>query len=711
MATLTPVEFDPFSQETSGLAPVDHDPFPEDLKGINFNAPTPEVRASIDALPPHMRAKALRKWADMYVAKERESGGAGQYVGDVVRNMARGTPVGSWLDEANALTSSAQHAVGLGGAPYDEAKAYQNALDRAADTDTVKIGKIPAIVPFAGGHEVTGADASKVVGGALSATVAPAWRGVTWLGDALRSGLSAAAYGGLYGAGEGDTLDERLANAKTGTLIGGGLGAVAPSIARGAGYVAQGGSNAINWLTQGGRRDPALADYHPSAVREVARHYQTDDLPSIANVRAAELGPQGMIGDMGDASRFATAGLARTPGGELATQALRSRSEGAPARIREAIDQSVGPPDNVISIEQQLRRLYGDAASPHYDAFHSTQIRPDDSLIAILHRVPANVYAHAENLMRMEGHDPHAIAGTGRMIDYIKRGLGQAVEESGGRHTQVGRAYGNLERELRNTVDEMLSPGNPTESSWARARAIAGEGIEGREALELGSGVFRSKRDPHLVAAELGDMTDLGRNMYAVGARNDLRQAMGRAASNFGPTGDNAARRALNSEFARENLDHIIGPDAAGRLTRTIDAENTMAGLDDMARRNSITSTMQAVQKTLPQPIDSSQVGANIHGATVPGLALSAANKILNTVTAGQWNHRQAVIAGDMARMLTARGVPRDEIIRALDAYVTSQVRGRAASTVVRQAVGDILREAEVGVRNTAIDEKRSSAN
>ena len=561
-------------------------------------------------------------------------------------------------------------------------------------------------VPLVGGHEVTGADASKLTGGVMSAAAAPAWRGATWLGDTLRGALSAGAYGTVYGAGEGDTAEERIANAKTGALIGGGLGALAPTVSRGAGAVAQGAANTANWVSKGARRDPAVAEYHPNAVREVARHYEADNLPAIAEARAAELGPQGMIGDMGDASRLATAGLARTPGGEVAAQNLRARSEGAPARMRAAVDETVGPPDNVIGIEQALRRLYGEAAAPHYDQFYNTVIRPDDRLIALLHRVPANVYAHAENLMRLEGHDPNAIAGTGRVIDYIKRGLAQSVDDAGGRHTQVGRAYGNLERELRNTVDEMLSPGNPAESPWARARTIAGEGIEGREALEQGSGVFRQKRDPHLVAAELADMTDMGRNMYAVGARNDLRQAMGKAASNFGPTGDNAARRALNSEFARENLDQIIGPEAAGRLTRVVDAENAMAGLDDMARRNSITSTMQAVQKTLPHPIDASEVGANVHGATIPGLALSAANKILNTVTAGQWNHHQARIAGDMARMLTAQGVRRDEIIQALNAYVNGQVRGRATANVVRQAVNDIMREVEVGVRDVSIDNK-----
>jgi hypothetical protein len=131
-----------------------------------------------------------------------------------------------------------------------------------------------------------------------------------------------------------------------------------------------------------------------------------------------------------------------------------------------------------------------------------------------------------------------------------------------------------------------------------------------------------------------------------------------------------------------------------------------MAGLDEMARKNSITSTMQAVQKTLPQPIDAHQVGANMHGATLPGIALSVANKILNTVTAGKWNVRQASIARDMALMMTAQGTPRDQIIRALNDHISDQVRGRANAAVVRRAAIDIMREIEVGMRDTSIDNK-----
>ena len=96
-----------------------------------------EIRAAIGeyAKTPEDRASALNQWADQYVANERQGGGTMQAVGDTVRQLAIGTGLGSWLGEANALTASA-----LGGAPYDEAIAYQNATDRAVDQSTGAVG-------------------------------------------------------------------------------------------------------------------------------------------------------------------------------------------------------------------------------------------------------------------------------------------------------------------------------------------------------------------------------------------------------------------------------------------------------------------------------------------------------------------------------------------------------------------------------------------
>lgn len=101
---------------------------------MDFNRPVDQVRSDIAKLPEADRQKALRQWADAYVAKEREQGGVGMALDNVARTISRGAPiVGPFLDEASAYVQDKMYSVGLGGAPYDEALAYQRARDRAVD--------------------------------------------------------------------------------------------------------------------------------------------------------------------------------------------------------------------------------------------------------------------------------------------------------------------------------------------------------------------------------------------------------------------------------------------------------------------------------------------------------------------------------------------------------------------------------------------------
>lgn len=182
---------------------------------IDFKQPEEHVREQIGMLPEGERQQALKMWADDYVKDERKGGGVAQGVSDYVRQAARGTPIGSWLDELNAATAAAQHKLGLGGAPYDEAVAYQRAKDRAVDEAT-------------GGYGT----AAKIAGGILSAPVTPIAQVAKVpgaLGAAVNAGAAGALYGTAYGAGEGENLEDRARNAiatgAIGAVIGAPLGA------------------------------------------------------------------------------------------------------------------------------------------------------------------------------------------------------------------------------------------------------------------------------------------------------------------------------------------------------------------------------------------------------------------------------------------------------------------------------------------------------
>lgn len=122
-----------------------------DVPQIDFDRPIEDVRADFAKMPEGpQRDAAYKAWAEHYVTKERAgsdtgiAGGINRAFGipggasDFARNVARGTLIGSFADEMDAGTQAILHRItgGRAGAPYDEAVAYQRALDRAIDKES-----------------------------------------------------------------------------------------------------------------------------------------------------------------------------------------------------------------------------------------------------------------------------------------------------------------------------------------------------------------------------------------------------------------------------------------------------------------------------------------------------------------------------------------------------------------------------------------------
>lgn len=229
--------FDQFDGSAPGQAVRPGDPPPQNFD-IDWSKPIPEVRAAIARLPTEQRQAALRQWADAYVANEREGRrNRGGVYGDLnagsdaIRNVSRGTLVGSWLDEANALTQDVAHRVSGGrvAAPYAEAIEYERAQDRAIDKE---LG--------------LGATATQVVGGLASG--GPVIAGAkTLAGRVGRGSLMGALHGYVYGSGnaEGD-LSERNEAGLQALPIGVALGGAIPVGIAGAGRVAGAVGDAVS---------------------------------------------------------------------------------------------------------------------------------------------------------------------------------------------------------------------------------------------------------------------------------------------------------------------------------------------------------------------------------------------------------------------------------------------------------------------------------
>lgn len=663
--------------------------------------PKAEFDKRVGVQPQGPQLSELDKSMDARVAKEAEAGLAPR------PSPVQYTPIGSWVDEGAALLDTGLGKITggrLGAQSYEEAKAYQNARQRYIDANASGLQKGAAMV-----------------GGVLASPAGPAVniaKGTTLLPTMANAAATGVAYGGLYGAGEGDSAGDRAVNAGTGALIGLGTGLAVAPIARGVG-------NAIEYARNRSVPVPnALANLERGAVNRVADDMRTDGVTPWAYTRQTnELGDFGMLADMGENLMASTETLAQTHGPQLpiVRQALRARQQGAPTRISNALDANLGQAGNLADDVQRARQAFNQQARPHYEQFHATSIPVTPELAETMGRIPTSAFREAQEMARREGvrqqfrlrpfdepmtrmtgvrgMRPEQVP-TGLEYDYLKR----AVDDMAGAAQRANpggneaRVLSGLARDLRNGVDNVLSPGAPDQSPWAIARSISGEGLEGREAAKLGSNVFSSKRDPYIVADELAGLSQHGRAMYQQGARNDLRVQMGRAATNFGPRGDAAARRSLNSDFANENIRQIAGPRAQQEISRRIQAENRMAETFNQAMMNSATARRLTGREKLPWGAGR-EVSADAP-RSFGEAAFAIAKRGMNALMNGALGERAGRIMADQAKLLVARGIQRDQYAAAL--MQLAQTRGLSAQQ--RQTVDMMLRAVGGNVRAPAID-------
>lgn len=647
---------------------------------IDFAGPEENVRTAIKALPPSMRKKAMENWSKQRVSAERKDAGRMQTAFDVGRNLIRGTPVGSWLDEGVAGAKS------LAGGDYEESVALERARNDAADSNATKLGTLPII------GDVTTAGVTKLAGGLASAPFTPflrAAQGAAMLPRMGAAALTGAGYGAAYGAGEGEGSD-RAVNAAIGSTLGGVVGGATPAIAQGIG-------NAVASIRNMGQRTPAmLQNYSRGAIDRVSRAAADDGVTVGTNPnyqrQSQQLGPESMLADMGENLRGQAGAIANAPGAGQSriVAALEGRREGAPQRITQDMDAALGPAANVPRSIEATRQHANAQAAPLYDQFRAMRIEPTDHLNELLQRVPTSVFTKARQMAAADGIPirTHRTRGIDAAeLDYVKR----ALDDMAGSAARIGersanRAWSNLARQIRTEVDTIISPNDPGQSIWARARRASGEGLQFEEAAEMGQGAFRRSLTPDQMDVDLQGLNPLQMDAYRIGARDAARTTMGNASTAFGPNGDTAARRVLQSQFGAEKLRRIAqNPADADRLAQRLDTETTFATTEQEALRNSATSRRIAAQREFPQPSDRAEVANRVGSKSLSGVALEGAYRIGNLLTAGALNARRARIADDAAQMLTAQGVSRDAIAQGLRQYVARQrLTGDRAAAVSR---------------------------
>lgn len=589
--------------------------------------------------------------------------------------VLRYTPIGSWLDELGAAGDAAINTVtgGRSGRPYAEAQRARVQAQRDSD----------AAHPIRNTVEgVTGAVALAPLTPALNL-----FRGASLLPQMGNSALTGLGYGVLFGAGDGEPGD-RLGEAATGGAIGTAVGAATPPVMRGLGNATNAVSNWLRPMPQG------VQQFSPGAVSRVSRAAGDDDLLNTYARQAQELGPEGMLADMGPNLRGQASGIATQPGAgqREIVAALEGRAQGARGRIEADLDATLGPARNRVQLEENVVSQSRAQAAPHYNQFYQTPVPVTPDVQALFPRLEASgVLARAQRLAQIEGHTPGQQI-TGREWDLMKRAaddLARAADPG----SNEQRLFQALSRDIRSAVDSALSPGQPAASPWAIARSIAGDGMQFREGLEEGAMAFSRGTHPDQMAADLAQMPQVQRVGYNEGARGQIRDIMGNAATAQGENGATAARRALGSEYARDKIAMVAsqpggpttqtpvratvqGQQAADRLTRRLDAETTFANTRQQAYQGTQTAARKSAQQEFPSNADTS-AATEVGKKSLSGIAMEGVYRLGNILLGGALNERRARIATDAARMLVAQGVDRDTIVQGLRQYM----QGRNAST------------------------------
>lgn len=709
---------------------------------FDLNRPDAAIRADLEKMEPKAQRKAMTAWADKRAAEEKFAPNS------LLSNVVRGTPVGSWIDEADGGLNQLMNWASGGrvGLPYQEAKDLSNARFRKVDKESTKLGTLPVI------GDVTAGGAQKLLGGVMSTPLGMlrAAPGNSLGSQIVNSGLTGMGYGALYGSGEGNTLEDRAVSGVQGGMIGLGLGAALPPVARGLG-------NAFEYVSNQRRGLPQqLQQYDPAAVRRVHQAFEADDAANVINggdrarqmqavnqaraqggggmefaeERIRQKTPQNtdemMLVDFGQNLMRAGDTLYNRPGASatIGRRALEDRANLRPSRIAQDANRTIGPViADDITAREAVRRGNA-AATPFYDQFRAIRVEPTNQLNDILQRVPSSAYNKAVEIAAAEGVNlrTHRTRGLdGMMLDYIKRGVDQLADDAQ-RGSNLQRVYSNLSRDLRGEVDSILvqrgaiardAQGRPITpngrdpiSVWEHARNLSGQGKDIREAIDLGNKVFRDELSANQLAQEMQGMTIPEREGLQQGMRNKVRTMQvtsTRDGQVVNPFAKYENRRKL--EMALPDAVTANSPMSAQERARQylnrMDAEAKMMATERAIKEGSPTEPRRMARELFPMPAGpGDQQLAGLRQSTFTGAAAEAIYRMGNALTMGMLNERRNRIATDAARMLFASGATGDDIIHGLIQY------GRSANLTGQQRVRfeNNVRRFVNGLRPQAVD-------
>lgn len=491
------------------------------------------------------------------------------------------------------------------------------------------------------------------------------------LGKAAASAATGGAYGVAHGAGSGEGAMDRIKQALIEGSIGGATGGILSLAGQGiAGAYKKGAEYFANNATA------RSVGSDPDALRMLGNVMDADGTlgpRGQANMVAA--GKDAMLADAGPNARAVldTAIQRGGPGAVVARDRIAERTARSADDLVNALDTTLGAPQGVTATRTGIREGSAAARGSAYDAAYATPIdyaqpaaREIEDILST--RVPGSAIKAANDLMKTEGVKSAQIladvADDGsvtfrslpdvRQLDYITRGLKAVADEADGKGklggtTDIGRAYNNLSREIRERLKGLVP-------EYAKALETAADPIRRSQAVELGSRILSPAMRRDQVAEAVAGMSGAEKSALAQGVRSQIDDLMANVTRTV-QDGDTGAREAikalrdLSSRASREKLELVLG-NKAGPLFDELDRVAKSFDLRASVAENSKTYARLATDRRVRDVTDPGAIGQIMAGK--PLNAFQRIAQIFTGTTPEATVQNQDKVYSEIARLLTS---------------------------------------------------------
>lgn len=557
------------------------------------------------------------------------------------------------------------------------------------------------------GLKIGGGVTGSIVGAGLAPWYMPQTLGMATLYGGGVGGTLGAAEGAVAGYGSGTDEASRVQNAKDRALIGGGVGTVVGAASP---WVAQGLGSGARWVLDkfNVARQAKQAGLSRPSYELLTRAMEADG--SLAGQGARNLaaaGPEAMLADAGpNAQTILDTVVQRSgPATNLARQAIEDRATRAGLQVNDALDNALGVPRGLETMETGIRRGSAAARSNAYDAAYSTPINYSDprgqSLQSLLSRLPGDVIAKANRLMQLNGEQSKQIlaqiAPDGnvtftrlpdvRQLDYITRALNLAAESGEGAgalggQTALGRAYQNLSRDIRTSVRDLVP-------EYGVALDTAAEPIAARQALLFGEKLLSPGTTRDEVATAIGAMSQAEKRQVGAGLRSYFDERLANVTRALTDNNMDAreaikAVKELSSRANREKVTALLGRQEADALFREVDQAAKSLEL----RANIATNSKTFVREETDRMVKDSATGGLL-GAVRSGEPITSTKQVWRSLLGGTDADnllRTDKVYTELATALTRQNP--QQLLRNLQAIATANPRNAALARTIGSLLG-----------------------